>query len=581
MFNRVSEKYFGLSMVDRDGFSGEHYLLNNGVENRRTADGAVAEGEDTPAHQNAGCGRGSHLHGHGARGITAGNDGLRIIRSRWGRGGRWRFAEVRIWQTDRTNPRASHPQPPATHTEWARDATAMECMDVRVSNSRGGGGPAWGDPRFSAYEHPIYTHGTIDDACVRGRGAIIAALKLICGPFHSIPYQSASSGCVSGMCWIANLQQKCPRRVPRRRRKHDDQGVRVPAQPRPRSATGALIRAFALSSIVVVSSVNEYSDHGKPDFVLWMRLQTRYTKVFRAVNIVWVCVSDPISSSILLPPSPCPEYFLVPLYSTVCAPLTVTPMSSPIHAVDEKGKKMDGELVQENRTEIWPRLGLVAQIAAVTGGNTASVPSHRGYSSVSDTTASGRQSLLTPFLNALHLCWRLARNAVNRWPRSSPVTTLSTIWRLIDSAATTMSSGPRTLVGGSLKVLQDLSSGSNIPALEPLVNVAVRIYTVAVGTRNNKRRVTELTEDLGNSVKQILQVCPKEANSVAGCTPDLHHDGVRQFQRQSLFSCPFKTAFELGQNLGRCSPSIRDPTFWEHLQIFIFLVQRLWRYEYL
>ncbi|KAJ6520832.1 hypothetical protein B0H19DRAFT_1086598 [Mycena capillaripes] len=70
-----------------------------------------------------------------------------------------------------------------------------------------------------------------------------------------------------------------------------------------------------------------------------------------------------------------------------------------------------------------------------------------------------------------------------------------------------MSSGSRTLFGGSLKLLQDLSSGSNIPALEPLVNVAVRIYTAAEVSRarNNKKRANELAEDVGNSVKQILQ----------------------------------------------------------------------------
>ncbi|KAJ6536982.1 hypothetical protein B0H19DRAFT_380306 [Mycena capillaripes] len=94
-----------------------------------------------------------------------------------------------------------------------------------------------------------------------------------------------------------------------------------------------------------------------------------------------------------------------------------------------------------------------------------------------------------------------------------------------------MSSGSRTLFGGSLKLLQDLSSGSNIPALEPLVNVAVRIYTAAEGARNNKKRANELAEDVGNSVKQILQVYPKESNSVAGCTPDLYDEGIGKFQR--------------------------------------------------
>lgn len=50
--------------------------------------------------------------------------------------------------------------------------------------------------------------------------------------------------------------------------------------------------------------------------------------------------------------------------------------------------------------------------------------------------------------------------------------------RLINSSST-MSSGPKILVTGALNILQDLSNGSNIPALQPLVSVAVRIYTSA------------------------------------------------------------------------------------------------------
>ncbi|KAJ7017008.1 hypothetical protein C8F04DRAFT_1406345 [Mycena alexandri] len=42
-----------------------------------------------------------------------------------------------------------------------------------------------------------------------------------------------------------------------------------------------------------------------------------------------------------------------------------------------------------------------------------------------------------------------------------------------------MSSRPKILVAGALSILQDLSNGSNIPALQPLVSVAVRIYTSA------------------------------------------------------------------------------------------------------
>ncbi|KAJ7111024.1 hypothetical protein C8R44DRAFT_799830 [Mycena epipterygia] len=98
-------------------------------------------------------------------------------------------------------------------------------------------------------------------------------------------------------------------------------------------------------------------------------------------------------------------------------------------------------------------------------------------------------------------------------------------------SASVMSSGPRVFVAGALNVLQDLSNGSNIPALQPLVSVAVRIYTSAEGARNNKKQAMELAKEVCNSIKQILEVYPPGSSSPPCSTPDLHEDGVREFQR--------------------------------------------------
>ncbi|KAJ7767891.1 hypothetical protein DFH07DRAFT_1009276 [Mycena maculata] len=92
-----------------------------------------------------------------------------------------------------------------------------------------------------------------------------------------------------------------------------------------------------------------------------------------------------------------------------------------------------------------------------------------------------------------------------------------------------MSSGKLVLVATALNILQDLSNGSNVPALQPLVSVAVRIYTSAEGARTNKRKAIELAQEACNSVKQILQVYPV-SNSPSCSPPDLHEDGVRAFQ---------------------------------------------------
>ncbi|KAJ7888368.1 hypothetical protein B0H14DRAFT_3430155 [Mycena olivaceomarginata] len=91
-----------------------------------------------------------------------------------------------------------------------------------------------------------------------------------------------------------------------------------------------------------------------------------------------------------------------------------------------------------------------------------------------------------------------------------------------------MSSGPHVLVSGALNLLQDLSNGSNIPALQPLVNVAVRIYTSAEGAKTNKRKAKKLAEEVCNSVNQISKVYPRVPNSV---TADLYAEGVIAFQR--------------------------------------------------
>ncbi|KAJ7434103.1 hypothetical protein B0H11DRAFT_2258720 [Mycena galericulata] len=91
-----------------------------------------------------------------------------------------------------------------------------------------------------------------------------------------------------------------------------------------------------------------------------------------------------------------------------------------------------------------------------------------------------------------------------------------------------MSSRPHVLLGGALTLLQDLSDGSNIPALQPLVNVATRIYTSAEGAKQNKRKAKELADEVCKSVKQILNVYPAAPSS---SILDPHDDSVRELQR--------------------------------------------------
>ncbi|KAJ6470908.1 hypothetical protein C8R45DRAFT_1014876 [Mycena sanguinolenta] len=90
-----------------------------------------------------------------------------------------------------------------------------------------------------------------------------------------------------------------------------------------------------------------------------------------------------------------------------------------------------------------------------------------------------------------------------------------------------MSSGSRVVISGALNLLQDLSNGSNIPALQPLVNVAMRIYTSAEGAKTNKRKAKQLSDEVCNSVNQISKVYPGVPNSM---TADLHTEGVIAFQ---------------------------------------------------
>ncbi|KAJ7441012.1 hypothetical protein B0H11DRAFT_2096812 [Mycena galericulata] len=58
-----------------------------------------------------------------------------------------------------------------------------------------------------------------------------------------------------------------------------------------------------------------------------------------------------------------------------------------------------------------------------------------------------------------------------------------------------MSSRPQILVAGALSFLQDLSNGSNIPALQPLVSVVVRIYTSAEAAKRNNKKAKALAQE--------------------------------------------------------------------------------------
>ncbi|KAJ7055853.1 hypothetical protein C8F01DRAFT_447570 [Mycena amicta] len=88
-----------------------------------------------------------------------------------------------------------------------------------------------------------------------------------------------------------------------------------------------------------------------------------------------------------------------------------------------------------------------------------------------------------------------------------------------------MSSGPHILFAGALSFLQDLANGSNIPALQPLVSIAARIYTSVQAAKSNKKKAKAVAREACNSIKEILDVYP------VGSTQRLLEDGVREFQR--------------------------------------------------
>lgn len=51
------------------------------------------------------------------------------------------------------------------------------------------------------------------------------------------------------------------------------------------------------------------------------------------------------------------------------------------------------------------------------------------------------------------------------------------------------------------------------------------------GAKSNKKKATKLAQEVCNSIKQILQVYPAGSSFFSSSTPDLHEDGVREFQR--------------------------------------------------
>ncbi|KAJ7684190.1 hypothetical protein DFH06DRAFT_1431 [Mycena polygramma] len=94
-----------------------------------------------------------------------------------------------------------------------------------------------------------------------------------------------------------------------------------------------------------------------------------------------------------------------------------------------------------------------------------------------------------------------------------------------------MTSSKSRIIGGALNLLHDVSNGSNIPGFEPVVNLAVRIYTSAEGAKRNKLESKELACDVHDTVKQILRVFPTLSNDATLETPGLYADGLVKFQR--------------------------------------------------
>ncbi|KAJ7622995.1 hypothetical protein B0H17DRAFT_588329 [Mycena rosella] len=75
------------------------------------------------------------------------------------------------------------------------------------------------------------------------------------------------------------------------------------------------------------------------------------------------------------------------------------------------------------------------------------------------------------------------------------------------------SSRAQIAVGAGLNILQDLSNGSNIPGLQPLVSIAVRIHTSAQGARKNRKEAAEFATDVHDVVKEIHQMMPTGSSS--------------------------------------------------------------------
>ncbi|KAJ7849371.1 hypothetical protein B0H14DRAFT_869457 [Mycena olivaceomarginata] len=90
------------------------------------------------------------------------------------------------------------------------------------------------------------------------------------------------------------------------------------------------------------------------------------------------------------------------------------------------------------------------------------------------------------------------------------------------------SSGAHILAVGALNTLQDLSSGSSIPFLQPLVNIAVRIHGSAQGARKNRKEAEELVKIVCLSLRHIWQAFPTTQSSSPS---DEHEESIAEFQR--------------------------------------------------
>ncbi|KAJ7847120.1 hypothetical protein B0H14DRAFT_2583764 [Mycena olivaceomarginata] len=116
-----------------------------------------------------------------------------------------------------------------------------------------------------------------------------------------------------------------------------------------------------------------------------------------------------------------------------------------------------------------------------------------------------------------------------------------------------MSSGPQILIAGALNFLQDLSNGSNIPALQPLMSVAVRIYTSA--EQEDRQELSHYRTKITEAKLQFLvSLRPRLLPRSKSVQVAMEMEKSQTLQREQKYPVFTLVDLELRQTLNQTNP---------------------------